>query len=119
MPEWGKVKLLLEEAYKQKSHLFIDIPEGFYDDIKNHVELVITGEEVDVPAKLATYSTLYQSLVQVGDPRSEQVLKKIMSLTGENLEAAIGTAQGQMMNPTQPMQAPSFSAPQQTNQERV
>lgn len=90
MPEWEGMKTLVEEAYKQKSHLYIDIPDKFYDNIKNHVELVITGEEIDIPSKLSTYTTLYQSLVQIGDPRSEQVLKKIMHLTGDNLEAIVG-----------------------------
>jgi hypothetical protein len=120
MPVWSEVKTLLEEAYKQKSHLYIDVPDSFYDNMKNHCELVITGEEIDIPSKLGTFSTLYQTLVQVGDPRSEQVLNKIMQLTGENLEAIVGKPQqmNQQISPVQ-QQAPGFGPQQKPNEQQL
>lgn len=100
------LKQQIEEGFKNQSHLFIDIPDKFYDDVKHHIELTITGEEIDVAAKIASYTTLYQSLVQVGDPRANQILDKIMALNGDNLEAIIGA-----LPPPQPMQVPQGQAP--------
>lgn len=93
------LKQQIEEGFKNQTHLFVDIPDKFYDDVKHHIELTITGEEIDVAAKIASYTTLYQSLVQVGDPRASQILDKIMALNGDNLEAIIGA-----LPPPQPMQ---------------
>lgn len=100
MPDPIALKQSIEQSYNAKTHMFIDIPDRFYDDIKHHIELVITGEEVDVASKIGTYTTLYQSLVQQGDPRAEQVLAKIASFTGENLDSSIGKKQ-----PAPPQQA--------------
>lgn len=106
MPDWNTEKQLIEESYKQQSHLFITIPDKFYDDIKHHIEISITGEEIDVNSQITSLTTLYQSLVQQGDPRAEQILSRIVSLTGGNLEAMIG------VKPQQPNQ----QAPQQAQQ---
>lgn len=103
LPNFDLVKSLIEDEMKKKSHLQITIPNDYYDTIKHHMELTVTGEEVDVNAKIQTLTTLYQSLVAKGDPRADQVLDKIMSYTGENLEAILGTApQAQMPMPNQP-----------------
>lgn len=107
LPDSDELKQHIQSLYQQKSHIFVKIPDKFYNDIKHHIELVITGEEVDVAAKIATFTTLYQALVQQGDPRAEQVLAKIMSLSGENMEAAIGNKQP----PQQPIGMPQ-NAPQ-------
>ena len=103
MPDPIMLKQAIDQSYASKTHMFVTVPDKFYDDIKHHIELVITGEEVDTAAKIATYTTLYQSLVQQGDPRAEQVLAKIASLTGENLDASIGKKQPM---PQQQLQAP-------------
>lgn len=101
MPDPAMLKQAIEESYNNKSHMFIDIPDKFFDDIKHHMELSITGEEIDSASKLTTYTTLYQSLVQSGDPRAEQVLNRIGSLTGDNFEAVLGKKA-----PPQPQQQP-------------
>jgi len=118
MPMWEELEKLIEEEYNQKSHLFITIPDNFYDNVKNHVEIVTTGEEIDTTTKITTYTTLYQAMAQKGDPRADQILEKIMSLTGENLEAVLGDEkkeQEMMQMQTQQPQAPNLNAliPQQ------
>ena len=93
LPDFDFLKQAIEEEYKKQSHLFITIPDKFYDDIKHHIQLTITGEELNVQTKIQSYTQLYQSLLQAGDPRADQVLSKIMDLTGDNLEAVIGVKQ--------------------------
>ena len=105
-PNFEKLKTDIEQAYAQHSHLFITIPDGFYENIKNHVELVITGEEIDVESRIASLTTLYQAMIQKGDPRAEQVLAKIMELTGDNIEAWLGPKPE-----PQPMNVPSKLMP--------
>lgn len=95
VPNFELWKQMIEQSYNDKSHMFIEIPDKFYDEAKTHVELVITGEEIDTNSKIQTLTTLYQSLVQSGDPRAQQVLSKIMTLTGDNLEAILGPSPAQ------------------------
>lgn len=90
IPDFEVWKQMIELSYQQQSHLFIEIPDHAYDDVKHHVELTITGEEIDTDSEITTLTTIYQSMVQTGDPRAEQVLSRIMSLTGKNLEAMLG-----------------------------
>jgi hypothetical protein len=104
MPNWDAEKQAIEIAYQQQSHLFVPIPDKFYDDIKHHIEVSITGEEIDTASQISSLTTIYQSLVQTGDPRAEQVLSEIMALTGKNLEAILGP---------KPTQQPQQQAPQQ------
>lgn len=109
VPDFEVMKDLIEEEYKTKKSLFIDVPEGFYDEVKHHMELELTGEAIDTGAKIETLTTLYQTLLQTGDPRADQVLARIMSLTGENLEATLGKKQEQQQ----------INAPQQPQQETM
>lgn len=102
LPDFEAIKQGIEQGYKQKSHLFVEIPTKFYDDIKHHMELSITGEEIDIKAQIDSLTTVYQSLVQSQDPRAEQVLNRIMSLTGNNLEAILGPKPQAPANPQQP-----------------
>jgi hypothetical protein len=104
MPNWDAEKQAIEIAYQQQSHLFVPIPDKFYDDIKHHIEVSITGEEIDTASQISSLTTIYQSLIQTGDPRAEQVLSEIMALTGKNLEAILGP---------KPTQQPQQQAPQQ------
>lgn len=90
LPDPEMFMQMVEESYANKSHIYLQIPDKFYDSIKHHCELVITGEEIDVASKIQTYTTLYQTMLQNGDPRSEQMLGKIVSMTGENVEAIVG-----------------------------
>lgn len=102
LPNFELVKTLIEDDMKKKPHLQITIPANYYDEVKHHIELVITGEEMDVNAKIQSLTTLYQSLAAKGDPRADQLLDKIMSYTGENLESILGAAQAPAPQAPQP-----------------
>lgn len=110
IPNFDLMKQTVEAGYKSKSHLFITLPKDFYETIKHHFELTVTGEEIDTNTKIQSYTQLYQFMAQSQDPRATQVLDKIMELTGENLEAVLGAmnttgAPGAQQKTGQPAQA--------------
>lgn len=90
IPDFEAWKMTIEQSYQEKTHLFVEMPNDVYDQAKHHVELTLTGEEIDVRAEIDSLTPIYQGMVQTGDPRAEQVLSRIMSLTGKNLEAMLG-----------------------------
>jgi hypothetical protein len=54
-------------------------------NLKYSVDIVITGESVDLPKKIETLTNLYQALAQAQNPNAEQVLARIIALTGEKM----------------------------------
>ncbi len=80
----------IEETITAQDIIEVIIPEKIYDEAKVKIKLSITGEELNVDTKITTYTTLYQALSAKGDPRAEQVLEKLMALTGDNLETIAG-----------------------------
>ena len=65
--------------------LFIKRPKAFYTGLSYKFDLVITGEEMDLNKRITSLTTLFQVLVQKGDPRADVVLQRIMALSGENV----------------------------------
>ena len=90
MPNFEDLRKGIEETITAQDIIEVIIPEKIYDDAKVKIKLSITGEELNVDTKITTYTTLYQALSAKGDPRAEQVLEKLMSLTGDNLESIAG-----------------------------
>lgn len=90
IPDFTKVKEAIELEYEKQTHLFVEVPDRAYEDAKHHLELTITGEEIDTATKVQNLTTLYQSMIQTGDPRANQLLEEIMALQGTNLEAMLG-----------------------------
>lgn len=90
MPDMEKIRNEVVKKIDSKPELFFKIPEGFYNSLKLRIDLIITGESVDVPRKIETLTTLYNVLAQQGDPNAQRILKKILALTGENLDALSG-----------------------------
>jgi hypothetical protein len=52
---------------------------------KYAIDIVITGESVDINKKMETLTTQYQIMSQQGDPRASIILERISSLAGEKL----------------------------------
>lgn len=80
---------ILEQAIEPVAalqSLFFKLPAKYYQDAKVKFDLTFTGEEIDLPAKIETLSNLYQALAARNDPRSEAVLERIASLSGESME---------------------------------
>lgn len=101
-------------------HLFIDIPDSFYDDLKYKVTLTVTGEEIDIPKKIETLTNLYTALSQRQDPRAEKVLERILAYTGESFDLLVGAPQAPQgalppgATPS-PMQASTLAQPSTGN----
>lgn len=121
VPDFEEWKQVIEQSYQEKPHLFFEMPDNVYDQAKHHVELTLTGEEIDVRAEIDTLTPIYQTMVQSGDPRAEQVLSRVMSLTGKNLEATLGKKPASMPVPNTPVQPgntnPSIPNPQINNKQ--
>lgn len=90
--EEGRIPTLQEQdGYKNAIATLRGIEfEIFKDSFKNlkyKIDIVITGESVNLESKIETLTNLYNALAQRGDPRAEKVLAKVISLTGEKLPA--------------------------------
>lgn len=85
----------VREELARSPYMIVDVPARFYDDVKYHTKLVITGEEEDVAADMQTMVTLWQALLQQGDPRAEKVLERILSYSGGNMRLLAGARPAQ------------------------
>lgn len=57
-----------------------------FKDLKYKIDIVITGENVDLDKKVATLTSLYQALVAEGDlENARTVLRRVIALTGEKV----------------------------------
>lgn len=90
IPNAELVRQKITQDIEQRENLFLKRPEGFYKTMKASVDLVITGESVDIPKRIETLTNVFNALSQKGDPRADQVLEKIVAYAGENLEATAG-----------------------------
>lgn len=104
IPNAEEIRVNVEEQVNARKELFVKFPQGFYDGIKHSVDLVITGESVDVPKKIETLTNLFNVLAQRQDPRADVVLEKIIALTGENMEALAGVKPQQQIPQQQQLQ---------------
>eukprot|EP00916_Digyalum_oweni_P018261 GHVL01030664.1.p1 GENE.GHVL01030664.1~~GHVL01030664.1.p1 ORF type:complete len:613 (-),score=36.32 GHVL01030664.1:489-2327(-) len=97
-PEAIRDDILNEMA--RNPFLFVDIPEEFYPNIHYFMRLNIDD---DTGPDVQTLTTLYQSMVQQGDERAEQVLKQIMAKQGKSLSQIAGRRpQEKPVNPNSP-----------------
>ncbi len=55
-------KVRLENGLKAKKDIDLLIPRSFYDDVEYSMDITVTGEEIDVAAKLQTLQTALQSI---------------------------------------------------------
>ena len=67
----------------------------------------------DIGPDMETLKTLYQTMVQQGDPRAEQVLKQIFAKQGKSLQRIAGKPPAPVapVNPNAP-EAPQPTAPE-------
>jgi hypothetical protein len=105
VPNTDEIEAYKKRILKQKGHkIRLD---KTLKDIKYKLDIVITGENIDIDKKLTTLTTLYQIYAQLGDPRANVVLSKIMRLQGESIPKGEGTqAPNQMMQQVQQLTQP-------------
>lgn len=84
VPSQDEIDMYKKLILKQKGHkILLDKP---LKDIKYKMDIVITGENIDIDKKMTTYGTLYQIYSQLGDiGRANAILNKIARLQGESL----------------------------------
>jgi len=85
-----RVREEVREEMLTQDEIFMELPEGFYDQLMVKTDIVITGETENIDSRIATLRTNYNLMRQSGDPRAEKVLEKINSLAGENLSVVAG-----------------------------
>lgn len=107
------VKQKVEERLRKSPYLFWEIPKGFYEDAHCYMRLNINEP---IGADIETLTSLYQTMVQKGDPRSDKVLKAILSKKGKNIDSIIGSMPPQQAQPTQNTSQPAQTSPQPTPQ---
>lgn len=90
VPEVDRIKQEIEAEMIKSPYFYVEIPDGFYKNIKYQLDLNITDESQDVAKEIETLTTLYQTLAQAQDPRADRVLQTIISKTGNSLEALAG-----------------------------
>jgi hypothetical protein len=77
----------------QRYH-FIEIPKGFYDDCKFHMELEITGQAIDTKQELETLTNVFTVISQnpaaLQNPQLMRLLEIIVSKTGKTLKDFMG-----------------------------
>jgi len=80
------IRSIEEERLNKTDQRYIKIPKGFYDNIKYKVDIVITGEQRDLSAKIATLQTVLTIIGSnptiLQDPRTRKVFNKILDYAG-------------------------------------
>lgn len=81
------------DKVKARGFAEFKLPKGFAKSLKYAVDIVVSGETVDVEKKIETLTNLYTALSQAQDPRAEKILEKIIVLAGEDMPKANQTMQ--------------------------
>jgi hypothetical protein len=106
MPDFEQIKQGAISQVRNMKELFPKIVSSYYDNAKMKLELDITGESYDYSKKIETLTNLYTTLSQKGDKRADRVLKRLLSISGENIDLYGET----LAEPAQPM-SPMGSLP--------
>jgi len=99
-----KIMSEVEQELLASPYAFATIPEHFYNNALYYMKLNIDD---DIASDINDLTSVYQTMKQEGDPRSEQVLAQIMAKRGKSLAYIAGPKP--TMTPT-PV-APNESAP--------
>jgi hypothetical protein len=98
-----QIRQLVELDLSTKPFMFVKMPKGVYDNVKFYMTLDITQQERDVAADMATLTTLFQTLVQKGDPRADKILNQIIGLTGNNPNKLLGNTENVVTQAQEPV----------------
>lgn len=103
----GTISAITDSLLATKTADFWAFDEDYWKNLKYQVAIEVTGESTDVVKKMETLTTLYQTLVQKGDPRADDVLKMILVMTGEKLKAGSVGLQSPMAGGMMPQPSPT------------
>lgn len=88
-PDGVAIRAQVEQELAKNPYAAIEVPPKFYDDIRYYMKLNLTD---DIGPDIADLTSLYQTMVQKGDPRAENVLKQIFATRGKAFPAIVGAA---------------------------
>lgn len=123
--ELKDIKNKIEQKLRSKNNLEFKINKGFYDNLKANIDIIITGESLDISSKQSIYqfvlSTMATNPQILISPITRTIFFKIIELMGQNpLELGLLkqlSAQFSQQN-TAPIEgskvAPAPQTPQQT-----
>lgn len=98
---------------RSKPNRKIEIPEGYYEDLKFKVDVVVTNEQVDIDAKLQSMVTILQTISTnpgiLQNDVTKRILFRILDLAGISPEELRGQAKAQGEIPAELLQR--FSPP--------
>lgn len=99
---------MYKEGLKKKKDIDLEIPEGFYSDVNYGLDITITGEEVDVGAKLQTLQnammTIASNPAMLTMPPLRTIFFKALQLAGFSpVELDLIEKQASEVNPQEMM----------------
>lgn len=101
------VPIIEAEALKHienQQHLFIEVPDKFYDDCKFHMELEITGQAIDTKQEIETLTNIFTTITSnpmaLQNPQLMRLLEIIVSKTGKTLKDFMGDIKTAVPNGT-------------------
>lgn len=97
-----EIRSSVETELARSPYLGIQIPARFYEKAEHYMKLNLTD---DTGPDITTLTTIYQGLLQKGDPRADRVLSLILAKGGKSLGAIIGKP------PAAPTAPPTEPAP--------
>lgn len=87
--QFDQARAEVEQEMNQHPNLFIDVPDGFYQEPQCYMRLNINEP---IAADIETLTSLYQVMAKMGDPRADKVLKAILTTKGKNYDQIVGPA---------------------------
>lgn len=105
------IKQQADEGLAKVTRDFYTMTKDEVKNLKYRIDLDITGESVDIPRKIESLTTLYQTQMQSGQvDQANETLRRIMMLVGEKSPTQapqMGMNQPTQMPTNQPSQMPS------------
>ncbi|MFA5652245.1 MAG: hypothetical protein WC933_02680 [Candidatus Paceibacterota bacterium] len=124
--QWAIRKSIQAELLKKENMV---LPKGFYDNLKYKIDIMITGEQLDVQARQATYMTIWQILGSnptiFQDKRALRVFSKMLDSIGispkdifdeevPTMQGTIGAQRGGSIAAPTPVATPTMQPVAQT-----
>jgi len=82
--EYELLKGIVKEQLKKQKD--IDIPQGFYDNLRYKINIEITGEQIDLASRISTLQTVLVMISQnptiLQDPQTKKVFMELLDLAG-------------------------------------
>lgn len=120
VPQPGIVDLERQRAMKRLENSpskVLEIPEGYYEDLKYKMDLIITGESINLDSKVTTMTTALQTIATnpgiLQNPATRKIFLRLLDMVGVNPEELGGldqAPQGQMQQPLSPPPGPAKTA---------